>query len=87
MRDLMEHPDPLVRERSAIAWCALRRLVLSLESNSRRVFSDKPTAAILAFVRICANYAANGAWLDEGRCFVTPIGWSVFPGLIIHGRV
>lgn len=25
---LMEHPDPLVRERSAIAWCAFRRLSL-----------------------------------------------------------
>ena len=83
---LMENPDALVRERAAVAWCAWEDAVLSLETNDPRPYRDKPTLAMLAFVRICAHYAANGAWLEEGELLRDAHRLAGIPGVIIHGR-
>jgi proline iminopeptidase len=84
---LMENPDPVVRERAAVAWCAWEDSVLSLEGNIGQVFSGKPTAEIVAFVRICAHYAANGAWLEEGFLLREAHRLAGIPGVLIHGRL
>jgi len=84
---LMENPDRQVRERAAIAWCAWEDSVLSMEGNAGRAFSGKPTADMVAFVRICAYYAANGAWLSEGVLLRDAHRLAGIPGVIIHGRL
>jgi len=64
---LMDNPDPEVRMRAAKAWCAWEDAVVSLEPNGKpNVYSDRPAAALLAFVRISAHYSAHGAWLEDG---------------------
>jgi proline iminopeptidase len=85
---LMEHSDPTVREKAALQWCAWEDAVLSLEPNGKpNPYSDKPPTAMLAFVRICAHYFANGAWLEEGALIRDAGRLTGIPGVLIHGRL
>jgi proline iminopeptidase len=84
---LMEDPDPQVRARAANAWFAWEDAVISLEPNGKpNAYSDRPPAALLAFVRICAHYFANGAWLAEGALLRDAGHLAGIPGVLIHGR-
>jgi proline iminopeptidase len=84
---LMEHPELAVRERAATAWCDWEDTVLSLEpEGAPRPFSDRPDAALLAFVRICSHYFAHGAWLEEGALLRAADRLAGIPGVLIHGR-
>ena len=50
--------------------------MISLEPNGTpNAYSDRPPAAWLAFVRICAHYFSHGAWLEEGVLLREPAGW------------
>jgi proline iminopeptidase len=83
----MEHPDPTVRIEAARAWCAWEDAVLSLEPNTAPgIFSEHPEGWLVAFVRICAHYAAHGAWLDEGALIRDAGRLKDIPGVLIHGR-
>ncbi|MFD0579928.1 prolyl aminopeptidase [Dactylosporangium darangshiense] len=85
---LMEHPDPDVRWRAAQDWCAWEDAVLSGETRgASNPYGDRPALARLAFVRICAHYFANGAWLDEGVLLREAGRLAGIPGVLIHGRL
>jgi proline iminopeptidase len=84
---LMDDPDPKVRAQAARDWCTWEDLVLSLEPNPMPgVFSDSPDADMEAMVRICAQYAVNGAWLEEGQLIRNAGRLAGIPGVLIHGR-
>ncbi len=82
----MDELDPVVRERVARAWCAWEDAVLSLEPNPSAVYGDRPVPELLAFVRICARYAANGAWLAEDELLRSASKLAGIPGFLVHGR-
>ncbi|MGQ0840878.1 prolyl aminopeptidase [Actinokineospora sp.] len=85
---LMESPDPDVRARAAIAWCAWEDAVVSLEPNGQACpYSDRPPDALLALVRICAHYFSHGAWLDEGALLRDAGRLAGIPGILLHGRL
>lgn len=85
---LMEDPDRQVRMRAAEAWCAWEDAVVALEPNGKpNAYSDRPPDPLLAFVRICAHYAANGAWLEEGVLLRGASRLAGIPGVLIHGRL
>ncbi|WP_214412617.1 prolyl aminopeptidase [Sphaerisporangium fuscum] len=85
---LMEDPDPAVREKAAIDWCTWEDAVISLEPNGKpNAYSDRPPAALLAFVRICAHYFAHGAWLEEGVLLRDAGRLAGIPGVLVHGRL
>ncbi|MBV9845780.1 MAG: prolyl aminopeptidase [Kutzneria sp.] len=85
---LMEDPDPEVRAKAAIDWLAWEDAVISAEPNGRpNAYSNRLPAAQLAFVRICAHYFANGAWLDEGALLRDAGNLAGIPGVLIHGRL
>ena len=85
---LMDHPDPHVQERAADAWCAWEDAVVSLEPNAKpNVYSDRSLADRLAFVRICAHYCAQGAWLEEGALLRDAARLAGIPGVLVHGRL
>jgi proline iminopeptidase len=85
---LMEDPDPLVRDRAANAWATWEDAVVSLEPNGKpNAYSDRPPAALLAFVRICAHYFSHGAWLEEGALLRDAGRLAGIPGVLIHGRL
>jgi proline iminopeptidase len=84
----MGHPDPRVRERAAGDWVAWEDAVISLEPNGRpNAYSDRPAAALLAFVRICAHYFSHGAWLEDGELLRHAGRLAGIPGVLIHGRL
>ncbi len=82
---LMEHPDQEVRSQTANAWCAWEDAVISLEPNAKpNLYSHQPSVDLLAFVRICTHYAANGAWLEEGQLLRNAGKLAGIPGVLIH---
>ena len=50
-------------------------------------YSSRPLAARLAFVRICAHYFSNGAWLEESALLRDANRLRNIPGVLIHGRL
>ncbi|WP_083975587.1 prolyl aminopeptidase [Kitasatospora mediocidica] len=63
---LTEHPDASVREKATADWVAWEDAVLSGETTAKP-YGDRPAAAKIAFVRICAHYFSHGVWLEEGQ--------------------
>jgi proline iminopeptidase len=84
----MDDPDPDVRARAAHEWLAWEDAVISMEANGRPgAYSDRPPDAALAFVRICAHYFSNGAFLEEGAILRDAGRLAGIPGVLIHGRL
>jgi proline iminopeptidase len=88
----MEDPDPFVRSRAANAWCAWEDAVVPLENakpNAKpNAYSDRPPAALLTFVRICAHYSPRARGWRTAPCCATPDTWpGAIPGVLIHGRL
>jgi proline iminopeptidase len=84
---LMENPDPEVRAKAAVDWLTWEDAVISLEPNGTlNAYSNRPDDARLAFVRICAHYFSNGAWLEEGALLRDAGRLAGIPGVLVHGR-
>lgn len=84
---LMADPDPAVRAKAAHDWTAWEDTVISMEVNGTpNAYSDRPPLALLAFVRICAHYFSNGAWLEEGILLRDADKLAGIPGVLLHGR-
>lgn len=84
---LMEHPDARIRNEAATNWMAWEDAVVSLDPGGKPgVFSDRPSAAMLAFVRICARYYAHHGWLEDGILVRAAGKLAGIPGVILHGR-
>jgi proline iminopeptidase len=85
---LMSDPDVQVRSRAALNWSAWEDAVLSLELHGRPApFSDRASADLMAFARICAHYAANDGWFEDGALLRGAENLAGIPGVIIHGRL
>ncbi len=85
---LMENPDAHVRAKAANDWLAWEDAVISKEPNGRpNAYSDRPDRAKLAFVRICAHYFSNAAWLEEGVLLRDADRLAGIPGVLVHGRL
>jgi proline iminopeptidase len=82
---LTNDPDPAVREKATVDWCAWEDAVLSTEGYDP-TFQGRPGDAMLAFVRICSHYYSNAAWLDEGVLVRQAGRLAGIPGVLIHGR-
>ncbi|MEV4483062.1 prolyl aminopeptidase [Micromonospora coxensis] len=83
---LMEHPDPAVRERAVVEWCAWEDTVVSAE-GAGNPYGDRPSADRTALVRICTHYFAHAAWLAEGELIRDAGRLAGIPGVLIHGRL
>lgn len=82
---LMERPE--ARDEAANRWATWEDAVVSLEPNARRIYSDRPPDALLAFVRICAHYFAHAAWLEDDELLRGASRLAGIRGVIIHGRL
>lgn len=85
---LMDSPDPNVRGQAAADWLAWEDAVISQEPQGRpNAYSDRPPAAQLAFVRICAHYYANYGWLEDGVLLRDAGQLAGMRGVLLHGRL
>ena len=84
---LMENPDRAVRERAAAAWLAWEDAVITDEPNGLPgMYSDRELDSQIAFVRICAHFFGNGAWLEEDQLLRNAHKLAGIPGVLVHGR-
>lgn len=84
---LMEHPDRAVREKAAADWLAWEDAVVSDEPNGRPgMYSDREVDERIAFVRICAHFFSNGAWLEEDQLLRDAHRLAGIPAVLVHGR-
>lgn len=85
---LMESPDLQVRQRAARDWCEWEDAVLSTEpSGPRAPYSRRTGADRLAFVRICTQYLAHGAWLEDDELLREAPKLKGIPAVLLHGRL
>ena len=76
------------REDAANRWANWEDAVLSLEPNAvSRVYSERPAADLIAFVRICSHYAAHAAFLADDELLLNAPRIRQIPGVILHGRL
>jgi proline iminopeptidase len=84
---LMENPDRAVREQAAASWLAWEDAVISGEPNNNPgMYSRQEADAQIAFVRICAHFFGNGAWLEEDQLLRDAHKLAGIPGVLVHGR-
>jgi proline iminopeptidase len=84
---LLESEDAEVRAKATHDWLAWEDSVISLEENGNpTAYSDREPDDALAFVRICAHYAAHGAWLEDGEVLANAHRLAGIPGVLLHGR-
>ena len=84
---LMTHPDAQVRARTAQEWLTWEDAIISLEPNGTRDnYRNRPDDAAAAFVRICAHYFGNGAFLEDGELIRAAGKLEGIPALLLHGR-
>jgi proline iminopeptidase len=85
---LMESSNAGVRNKAAADWLAWEDAVISQEPHGTpNAYSDRPPAARLALVRICAHYFSHAAWLEEGALLRNGNRLAGIPGVLIHGRL
>lgn len=84
---LLASPDRAVQEKAAADWVTWEDAVISQESNGAPgSYSAQMDDDRLAFVRICAHYYSNGAFLEEGQLLRHAYRLAGIPGVLIHGR-
>jgi proline iminopeptidase len=85
---LIEDPDPDTRSEAAASWLAWEDTVVSQEPHGTpNVYSDRPPAAQLALVRICAHYYANYVWLEDGALLRDADRLAGISAVLVHGRL
>jgi proline iminopeptidase len=85
---LLDSSEEEVRGKAASDWLAWEDAVISQEPlGTPNAYSNRPPRAQLAFVRICAHYFSNGAWLEEGALLREANRLAGIPGVLIHGRL
>jgi proline iminopeptidase len=85
---LMQHPDPEVRSRTAAEWMTWEDAVISQEVNGAPgSYSSRVDDARLAFVRICAHYFSNIAFLEDGELLRNAGRLAGIPAIFVHGRM
>jgi proline iminopeptidase len=83
---LLADPDPQVRAGAAKAWLTWEDTLVGLEPNAPdSPYGNHPRPE--EFVRLCAHYAANLAFLRDEELLADADRLSGIPGLLVHGRL
>lgn len=81
-------PDADTRDQAAVEWCAWEDALIAHESRGRPgAYGNRPPRDRLAFVRICAHYFSNAAWLDDEQLLRDAGRLAGVPAVLVHGRL
>lgn len=84
---LMADPDRAVREAAAAEWMRWEDTLISQESNGKPgSYSAVVDDERVAFVRICAHYFGNNAWLEPDQILRNIDKLRGIPAVLVHGR-
>lgn len=84
---LVADPDPAVRERAAADWVAWEDAVIAHETaGAPGSYGRRAGADLVAFVRLCAHFFGNQAWLRDGQLLAGMPAIADLPGRMVHGR-
>lgn len=83
---LLADPDPVVRERAALAWCTWEDTHMSLAPRSQPDLQAAPADFRLRFVRLVTHYWGNGCFLAPHQVLRGMDRLAGIPGVLIHGR-
>lgn len=85
--DLVSSPEEAVRERAAHDWCQWEDSLIVHESDGRPgSYGQRMGPDRIAFVRLCAHYFGNRAWLLPGQLIDDVHRIAHIPAELIHGR-
>jgi proline iminopeptidase len=85
--ELLQGPDPAVREQAAREWCRWEDAVLALDAQRGPSRFDSDPRRTLAFARLCAHFFRSHAWLADGALVANADRLRGIPGVMVHGRL
>ncbi|MFC3451776.1 prolyl aminopeptidase [Amycolatopsis speibonae] len=85
-RELVYHPDQVVRERAAIAWSTWEGAIVCLRPDPAFHNQYASPDFAVTFARLALHYFCHGAWLEEGQLIREAGKLSGIPGVIVQGR-
>jgi proline iminopeptidase len=85
--NLVSSPDAAVRERAAHDWCMWEDSLIAHETaGSPGSYGQRTGPDRIAFVRLCAHYFGNGAWLRPDQLIDDVHRIAHIPAELVHGR-
>ncbi len=84
--EMLFDPDPAVRERAALEWCAWEDAHVSLTPGSGPSSRYEDPEFRLRFARLVTHYWRNAAFLEEEQLIRDVSKLNGIPGVLIHGR-
>jgi proline iminopeptidase len=83
---LLNDPDPTVRQRAAEAWCMWESATPAWPPTTGLAERFTDPAYALAFARIVTHYVRHNAWLEDGRLLRDAGSLAAIPGVLVNGR-
>lgn len=83
---LLRDPDPLVRERAALAWCTWEDVHVSLLPGWKPSPRYQDPRFRLVFARLVTHYWNHGCFLTDGEIMAGAYRLIDIPTVLIHGR-
>jgi len=83
---LLSDPDPTVRERAALEWCAWEDAHISLAPGHRPDPRYDDAEFRLRFARLVTHYWRHAAFLEDDQLLRDAATLNGIPGVLIHGR-
>lgn len=84
--DMINNPDPAVRERAAFAWSVWEGAAVSLEPNPQLTAQYAAPSFAVPFAKIALHYFVNAGWLDPDQLIRDAGKLAGIPGRIVQGR-
>jgi proline iminopeptidase len=83
---LLSHPDPIVRQRAAEAWCRWESATPAWPPTTGLAERFADPAYAMAFARIVTHYVSHNAWLEDGILLRGANALADIPGILVNGR-
>lgn len=85
--DLLQDPDPAVREQAAINWCAWEDTHVSLVPGYEPDPRYRDPVFRMAFSRLVTHYWRHAAWLVDGVLLREAPTLAGIPGVLVQGKL